>query len=47
LTFLADGELDSPGEVSAALPAMLPRNQPLWAGRESDFLADSISSTSK
>lgn len=45
--FLADGELDSPGEVSGALPAMLPRNQPLWAGRASDFLADSGSSAAK
>jgi hypothetical protein len=43
--FLADGQLGSPGDVSAALPAMLQRHQPLWTGRESDFLADSGSSS--
>ena len=45
--FLAQGELDSPGEVSRALPALLEHNQVLWAGRESDFLADSGSSAAK
>jgi hypothetical protein len=45
--FLAEGELDSPGEVSRALPLLLERNQVLWTGRESDFLADSGSSAAK
>lgn len=45
--FLVEGELDSPGEVSSALPGLLERNQVLWSGRESDFLADSGSSAVK
>lgn len=43
--FLTDGDLGSPGDVSGALPPRLQRNQPLWAQRESDFLADSGSSS--
>jgi len=43
--FLADGQLGAPGDVSGALPAMLERNRPLWTRRESDFLADSGSSS--
>lgn len=42
--FLADGQLGSPGDVSGALPTMLEQNRPLWAERQSDFLADSGSS---
>lgn len=45
--WLADGQLGSPGDVSAALPAMLARQRPLWAEGESDFLADSGSSAAK
>lgn len=45
--WLADGQLGSPGDVSEALPAMLERNQSLWAQGESDFLADSGSSAAK
>jgi hypothetical protein len=41
---LVDGELDSPADVSAALPAMLPRNRELWAAWPAEFLADSGSS---
>jgi DDE family transposase len=41
---LVDGELDSPADVSAALPAMLARNRGLWADRATEFLADSGSS---
>jgi hypothetical protein len=43
--FLADGDWGSPGDVSRALPAMLERNKVLWAEWESDFLADSGSSS--
>jgi hypothetical protein len=43
--FLVAGELGSPGDVSGALPAMLEREKDLWAERESDFLADSGSSS--
>lgn len=43
--FLVEGELGSPGDVSGALPVMLERQKDLWAGRESDFLADSGSSS--
>jgi hypothetical protein len=42
--FLLEGHLDSPGDVSAALPAMLERHRALWQERPSDFLADSGSS---
>jgi len=45
--FLADGQLGAPGDVSGALPEMLEKNRPLWAGRESDFLADSGSSSAE
>lgn len=45
--WLTDGHLGSPGDVSAALPAMLERHRPLWAEGESDFLADSGSSAAK
>lgn len=45
--WLAEGQLGSPGDVSEALPSMLERNQPLWAGEECDFLADSGSSAAK
>ena len=43
--FLVEGQLGSPGDVSGALPAMLARQKDLWAERESDFLADSGSSS--
>jgi len=42
--FLLDAHLDSPGDVSWALPPMLERHQGLWKERASDFLADSGSS---
>jgi len=42
--FLTDSQLDSPGEVSAALPAMLERNRDLWRERAAELLADSGSS---
>ena len=42
--FLTDAQLDRPADVSAALPAMLERNRPLWQERACDFLADSGSS---
>jgi hypothetical protein len=45
--FLAEAELDSPGDVSSALAGLLERNQVLWKGRESDFVADSGSSAAK
>lgn len=45
--FLADGDLGAPGDVSAALPVMLERNKILWTDRESDFLADSGSSSAE
>lgn len=45
--FLIDGELGSPADVSAALPAMLERHQPFWKDRLSDFLADSGSSSAE
>ena len=43
--FLLDGQLGSPGDVSAALPAMLARHRPFWQARACDFLADSGSSS--
>jgi hypothetical protein len=43
--FLVEGQLGSPGDVSGALPAMLTRQKDLWAEWESDFLADSGSSS--
>src|SRR2546425_717812 len=42
--FLLEAHLDSPGDVSSALPAMLERHQGLWKERASEFLADSGSS---
>lgn len=42
--FLTDAHLDSPADVSAALPGMLARNRPFWQERGCDFLADSGSS---
>jgi hypothetical protein len=42
--FLLEAQLDSPGDVSSALPAMLERHRALWKERSSDFLADSGSS---
>lgn len=42
--FLVEGELDSPADVSAALPAMLTRNRGLWVAWPTEFLADSGSS---
>jgi hypothetical protein len=43
--FLVEGQLGSPGDVSSALPAMLERQKDLWGQCESDFLADSGSSS--
>ena len=43
--FLVGGELGAPGDVSAALPAMLRAHRPLWQNRACDFLADSGSSS--
>ena len=42
--FLLEAQLGSPGDVSAALPAMLERHQTFWKARGGDFLADSGSS---
>jgi len=42
--FLLEAHLDSPGDVSAALPAMLERHRALWQKQPGDFLADSGSS---
>ena len=43
--FLLDGQLGRPGDVSAALPAMLERHRPFWQARACDFRADSGSSS--
>jgi Transposase DDE domain group 1 len=45
--FLLEGQLDSPGDVSARLPGMLRRHRAFWQERESDFLADSGSSSAE
>ncbi len=42
--FLLEAELDAPGDVSAALPALLQRHCSLWQQTPGDFLADSGSS---
>lgn len=42
--FLLEAHLESPGDVSSALPGMLERHKELWQERASDFLADSGSS---
>lgn len=42
--WLIDGQLGSPGDVSAELPAMLQRDRWLWEGQAAEFLADSGSS---
>jgi Transposase DDE domain group 1 len=42
--FLLAGQLDSPGDVSSALPGMLAQRRAFWQERRSDFLADSGSS---
>ena len=45
--FLLEGQLGSPGDVSSALPGMLERQRAFWQERESDFLADSGSSSAE
>lgn len=45
--FLLEGQLDSPGDVSGALPELLQRHRSLWQEQPSDFLADSGSSAGK
>jgi hypothetical protein len=45
--FLLEGRLDSPGDVSAALPALLERHRHFWKERACDFLADSGSSSAE
>jgi hypothetical protein len=45
--FLLEGQLGSPGDVSGALPGMLERHRHFWKDRESDFLADSGSSSAE
>lgn len=42
--FLLQAHLDSPGDVSGALPGFLREHRALWENRASDFLADSASS---
>lgn len=45
--FLLAGQLGSPGDVSDALPGMLQGHRAFWQERESDFLADSGSSSAE
>jgi hypothetical protein len=45
--FLLEGQLGSPGDVSSALEPMLQRHRHFWQERESDFLADSGSSSAQ
>ena len=45
--FLLEGQLGSPGDVSGALPGMLKGHRAFWQERESDFLADSGSSSAE
>ena len=45
--FLLEGQLGSPGDVSGALPGMLKGQRAFWQERESDFLADSGSSSAE
>lgn len=45
--FLVGGELDSPADVSSALPRLLDQNRALWQQRGAEFLADSGSSAGK
>lgn len=45
--FLLAGQLGSPGDVSGALSGMLEGHRAFWQERESDFLADSGSSSAE